>query len=79
MPFLSADNNGRTPLHLAALANVSDTRMLTALLPNSTVLPSFHISQLDTMKDANGRSVLDMARLHHSNFQEWKNILNLPE
>jgi hypothetical protein len=46
---ISADNNGRTPLHLAALANVSDERMLTALLPNSNVLPSFQISQLVAM------------------------------
>jgi ankyrin repeat protein len=77
--IISADNNGRTPLHLAAFSDVSDSRMLSSLLPNSNVLPSFNAEQLLTMIDLNGRNVLEMAKLHNSAFQEWKRILNLDE
>jgi hypothetical protein len=53
--------------------------MLSSLLPNSNVLPSFNVEQLLTMIDLNGRNVLEMAKLHNSAFQEWKRILNLDE
>jgi ankyrin repeat protein len=46
--LFKADKNGRTPLHLAAFSDVTDNRMLTALLLNSSVLTSFTVEQLVT-------------------------------
>jgi hypothetical protein len=33
----------------------------------------------DTMKDLNGRTVLEMAELHNSAFRDWRNILNITD
>ena len=75
----SADKNGRTPLHLAAFADITDRRMLIALLPNESSISSFSFDNLESLEDHNGRGVLDMAKLHHSAYHEWKNILSLED
>ena len=77
--FFSVDKNGRTPLHLAAFADITDRRMLIALLPNESSISSFTLENVQSLVDHNGRGVLDMAKLHHSAYHEWKSILNLDD